>query len=194
MEISFVKAHVKQTLIATMFIVASAALPVKAQLSGADTQNWRQWRIVGEAQLSWLFFDIYQSRLLTSTGRFEQGADVSPHPLALEINYLRDISQKDLLKATQQQWQKLGFAKAAQQRWIAVLSELFPDVQAGDSLTYLTDGQTGQLMFKRLAQSDYEVIGYVADEELNDAFLSIWLSPQSNYAQLRQQLIGQVSR
>ena len=105
--------------------------------------------------------------------------DISPHPFALEINYQRDISRDQLLDVTDEQWQKLGFTQAYRQQWISELNTMFPDIKKGDELTYLTDGKNGQLIYRQAGSKPYQTVGYVNDERLNDAFLSIWLSPQT---------------
>ncbi|WP_083628872.1 chalcone isomerase family protein [Vibrio panuliri] len=174
----------------------TASLPTYssvAQGSQSDwrhVDNWQSWQQVGQAQLSILFFDIYQSRLLTPSGIYQQQSfDVTPHPLALTIEYQRNISQEQLLDATFEQWLKLGFAKQDAKRWIDQLSAIFPDIKSGQTLTYVTNGSTGKFVYSpQPSQSRH--IGSISDESLNDAFLSIWLSPKSEYADLRRQLIG----
>lgn len=173
------------------------AVPLQAQnVAGSsittDTSSWQQWQTVGEAQLTWFIFDIYKSRLKTPDGQYQVSGDVSPHPFALEINYQRDISKEQLLDVTDEQWQKLGFTQAYRQQWISELNTMFPDIKKGDALTYLTDGKNGQLIYRQAGSKPYQTVGYVKDERLNDAFLSIWLSPQTEFPKLRKQLIGQV--
>ncbi|EOB3551775.1 chalcone isomerase family protein [Vibrio vulnificus] len=138
--------------------------------------------------MSWFVFDIYDSKLVTPNGEFEVNADVTPHPLALEIRYLRDISREDLLSATEEQWQKMGIA--AKKPWRDSLELIFPNIKKGDKLTYITDGEKGRLLINRHDSDKAEVVGNVADQELNDAFLAIWLSPKTQYPSLRAKLIG----
>ncbi|EGQ7834088.1 chalcone isomerase family protein [Vibrio vulnificus] len=159
-----------------------------SQTGSADIETWQQWLTVGEARLSWFVFDIYDSKLVTPNGEFEVNADVTPHPLALEIRYLRDISREDLLSATEEQWQKMGIA--AKKPWRDSLELIFPHIRKGDKLTYITDGEKGRLLINRHDSDKAEVVGNVADQELNDAFLAIWLSPKTQYPSLRAKLIG----
>ncbi|MFN1618524.1 chalcone isomerase family protein [Vibrio rotiferianus] len=173
------------------------AVPLQAQnvvgLSETiTTNNWQQWQTVGEAQLTWFVFDIYKSRLKAPGGQYSVSSDVSPHPFALEINYQRDISKEQLLDVTDEQWQKLGFTESYRQKWRLELDTMFPNIKKGDELTYLTDGKTGQLIYRKVGSEPYQTVGYVKDERLNDAFLSIWLSPKTEFPKLRKQLIGQV--
>lgn len=170
----------------------SHAQTVAGSSASADTVRWQQWETVGEAQLTWFVFDVYKSRLKAPDGKYRVSSDISPHPFALEINYQRDISKQQLLDVTDEQWQKLGFSQFYREQWISELNTMFPNIKKGDELTYLTDGETGQLIYRRAGQAPYTTIGYVRDERLNDAFLSIWLSPKTEFPKLRKQLIGQV--
>lgn len=157
--------------------------------SPSQIHNWNDWPVVGQAQLSWLFFDVYQSQLLSPKGEYLVSQDVTPHPIALRIKYQRDISRKQLLDATAEQWQKMGYSRVKNSNWIEALSDIFPSIEDGDELVYVTDGSSGTFYFHRDTQRMLNV-GSIQDEELNDAFLAIWLSPKSEYPQLRAQLIG----
>ncbi len=157
--------------------------------SPPQQQIWKRWPVVGQAQLSWLFFDVYQSELLSPKGKYLVTQDVTPHPVALRIKYQRDISQKQLLDATAEQWQKMGYPRIKNTTWIEVLSGIFPSIEDGDELVYVTDGTAGTFYYNR-GTKKMLVVGNINDEELNDAFLAIWLSPKSEYPKLRAQLIG----
>lgn len=152
-------------------------------------EHWQNWQPVGQAQLSFLFFDVYQSTLLTPSGTYQQAFDVTPHPLALSIKYQRSISQQQLLDATLEQWQKLGFSAQDSRVWIKQLATIFPDIKTGQTLTYITNGTTGYFVYSPQPNQQQQ-IGMITDESLNDAFLSIWLSPKTEYSDLRKRLIG----
>jgi hypothetical protein len=136
-----------------------------------------------------LFFNIYHSQLLSPNGSYRLEPDISPHPLALSITYQRDISQQQLVDATLEQWQKLGYQPSVTQRWVNQLEHIFPDIQSGNNLTYVTDGVKGQFYFSPV-ERNHQLIGVIEDEAFNDAFLAIWLSPQTEYPRLRERLIG----
>lgn len=181
--------------VASLVVMGSFALqaqPVGNSKNADKMSSWEGWKTVGEAQLTWFIFDIYQSRLKAPDGKFIVNGDVSPHPLALEINYQRDISKQQLLDVTDEQWAKLGFTESYRKSWINELNRMFPDIKKGDELTYLTDGKTGQLLYRQAGIAQIKTVGFVQDERMNDAFLSIWLSPNTEFPKLRKQLIGQV--
>ncbi|MEL7291777.1 MAG: chalcone isomerase family protein [Pseudomonadota bacterium] len=183
----------KVVLVAAVFLgLINSALAASVDESKAD---WRVWPKVGEAQLSMLFFDIYHSRLLSPTGQYQLEEDVTPHPLALSITYQRDISQQQLLDATIEQWQKLGYNPQQIEPWAKQLASVFPNIEEGTNLTYVTDGKTGRFYyFKNSSEGQIGVspqqIGNIDDESFNDAFVSIWLAPNTEYPKLRSQLIG----
>ncbi|NVJ56624.1 MAG: chalcone isomerase family protein, partial [Vibrionaceae bacterium] len=104
------------------------------------------------------------------------------------IDYQRDISSQQLLEATDEQWQKLGYQTPMRKQWLVQLKTIFPDIKKGQQLAYVTDGKTGQFYYQHKGQVD--AIGSISDETLNDAFLAIWLSPNTQYPKLRKQLIG----
>lgn len=174
-------------ILVTYLVVTASALA--SVVSDRVEQDWRNWSKVGQAQLTMLFFDIYHSQLLTPSGRYTLDPDITPHPLALSITYQRDISQQQLIDATLEQWQKLGFPATQTQQWAEQLASIFPNIKKGHSLTYVTDGVQGQFYFSE-QQASIKLIGVIEEEQLNDAFLAIWLSPDTEYPSLRERLIG----
>ena len=155
----------------------------------AKESHWPQWQRVGQAHFTWLWFDVYDSTLRTPNGKYVS----LKSPLALQITYRRSISAEDLLTATEKQWKKLNFKKNEITQWMATLNKVFPSVEEGDQLVYQSNGKTGTFYFKPIAQSDFKTIGEIKDTTFNRAFLSIWLSPESQYPELRNQLIGGTS-
>jgi len=167
----------------TMYANVTSALGVD------ERENWKSWQPVGQAQLKVLFFDIYQSTLLSPDGLYRRSEDITPHPLALSIHYQRDISQKQLIDATDEQWEILGYSASDRSTWIRQLESIFPDIEQGQKLAYVTDGKVGHFYYDRYGQ--FVPIGAVDNETLNDAFLAIWLSPETQYPNLRRRLIGE---
>ncbi|WP_239502585.1 chalcone isomerase family protein [Vibrio astriarenae] len=168
----------------------SVAQPTSLQLES----DWKSWSKVGSADLNWLFFDIYQSHLFTPSGDYRLSHDVTPHPLALSITYERDIEAKDLLSVTYDQWLKLGYSDEQALSWLETISPMFPDISEGDQLVYVSDGADGEIYWLRKNSYRWQLMGNVTDELTNDAFLSIWLSPKTEYPRLRRQLIGMVTQ
>jgi len=160
-----------------------------SELSESVGREWQRWPVVGQATLSWLWLDIYSSQLRSPDGQYREEDDITPHPVALEIRYMRDITSSQLLEATQEQWQKQGYSQALIDQWVPMLASIFPSVKTGEKLVYVTDGTYGQFLYIP-REGEQKVVGNIGDEKLNDAFLAIWLSSKTEYQELRQQLIG----
>ncbi|MCC2614742.1 chalcone isomerase family protein [Aestuariibacter halophilus] len=136
---------------------------------------------VGEATLSVLFWDIYTSRLYSPDGNYP---GIQP-PLALDIEYLRDISADDLVQQTDKEWQRLGIDHQNVTDWLSMLSDLWPDIREGDRLTLRVEENGNSTFFY-----NHEAIGHIEDQAFAGHFLSIWLDPACRYPDVRKQLIG----
>ena len=136
---------------------------------------------VGEAKLRVLFWDIYHSELYSASGEFVEGQ----YPIALKIEYLRDIKAKDLLERTVDEWEKLGVSETLYSRWVPQIEQIWPDINKGDALT-LVVSEDGVSEFYFNEQS----IGKLQDTAFGSAFLSIWLDENCSYPKVRNQLLG----
>jgi hypothetical protein len=74
--------------------------------------------MVGQARLEFMIWPVYDSRLYSVDGNYQEGQ----LPLRLEIQYLRDVDAKDLVKHTQSEWQRQGLSHASAQQWLVTLS------------------------------------------------------------------------
>ncbi|MGL5048677.1 MAG: chalcone isomerase family protein [Shewanella sp.] len=139
---------------------------------------------VGRGEMDWLWFNLYKAKLMTPTGRYQQGQ----YPLVLDIEYYRDIESEDLLKATKDQWQHLAFAENDIQRWMGLLNAIWPDVKQGDHLSFkVIDGQTSLFFVNQ------QPLDMIHDANFAEAFLAIWLSKHTSRPNLRAQLLGEKS-
>ncbi|MCW8329361.1 chalcone isomerase family protein [Photobacterium sp. SDRW27] len=145
-----------------------------------QSSTWQAWRMVGDAQLKWGPWVIYDSELRTPTGYYQDNSD----ELALVIKYQRDIAREDLLEATGEQWEHLGVPADKRRLWLAHLSQIWPDVKKGDRLIFVIKNGDG------VFYQDNTKIGVMKDSEMSNAFLHIWLSPDTSYPHIRRQLIG----
>jgi hypothetical protein len=136
---------------------------------------------VGSAKLRVLVWNIYESALYTPSGEFE---GIVPG-LALEIEYKRNISKKAFIDYTRDEWQKQSLYKDESERWLADLRNIFPSVRKGDRLVLkVADALSSQFYFND------EFIGEISNASFTNEFLAIWLSEQSSYPDLRDQLVG----
>ena len=172
-----------RTLILTLLWLAVVSPPAYAI-------DWLSWRSVGSATFSWGPFTLYTSQLLTPEGRYE----ALNQDRALIITYQRKISSNELVDATRDQWQELGILKQEPQSetWLSMLKTLWPDVVPGSQLAFVFHHQQGQFWYRAsAAQKTFTPLGLPQSSSFSRQFLAIWLSPQTQYPELRKQLIGE---
>ncbi|WP_028022571.1 chalcone isomerase family protein [Enterovibrio calviensis] len=157
-----------------------------ASSSVASLEDWVWWKTVGSATLTWGFWKVYDSELRTPSGKF---ADDDALPLALVITYSRDIDADDLLDATVEQWEHLGFSATQIDEWLPKMKGAWPDVKEGDRLIYVLSDKGGQFVYQPL-QGKLQPFATLEDMSLARAFSDIWLSPKTAYPSLRLALIG----
>jgi len=137
---------------------------------------------VGEGEMTYLFWTLYHAQYYRGTVT-EQGAKVSKQ--ALKIRYMKSIDNKDLVEATIDQWQHLGYPNEDIAKWAAPLNSLWPDVEPGETLTLVVKpGGESRFYFND------GFIGAIYDTSFADAFLSIWLSEKTSEPKLRRKLLG----
>lgn len=137
-------------------------------------------KLVGKARFTVLFWDIYDSTLYSPSGEFNDDTD----EFVLNITYLKDINNKDLLDRTVEQWKHLGLPKSAYQPYLKNLLTLWPDIYEGDSLTMHVDNQGTRFYHNQ------SLTGSITDLGFGQMFASIWLSPNTSQPAIRAQLLG----
>ncbi len=147
-------------------------------LAASPTQNLNP---VGSATLKVLFWTIYDSYLYTPNGIYD---GVEPG-LALQINYRRNISRSDLIDRTRGEWQKLDLYQTGCEEWLGALEAMWPNLKRGDELILQVDKDLNSNFF-----FNGELIGSIEDSRFTESFLAIWLSENSSYPRLRNQLVG----
>ena len=138
---------------------------------------------VGSALFSVLFWDIYNSTLYTESGKYIKGS--AQQTIVFKIDYLKDITRDDLIERTVEQWQHLNISELEYQQFLPILTEIWPNISAGDSLTLFIKDE------KSLFYFNDTYIGNVNHESFGPLFLSIWLSPKTSQKLLRKQLLGE---
>ncbi len=152
-------------------------LSLGAFSAGLGANPAAQLKLAGEGQVNWLFWNLYQVRLYSSDGRYQPGR----YPLALKVDYQRDIDREALIEATRREWQRLEVSW--QRSWLQNLERTWPSVKEGDQLLLWVDDQ-GRSQFYYNSQP----IGALDDPAFAPAFLAIWLDPESRASDLRRHL------
>lgn len=141
-------------------------------------------KTVGEGSYRYLFWQLYDARLATKSGSFENYQQSAPVLLAL--TYKRDISKQQFIDATIDEWRKLGYSsEEQQQQWATELQRLWRDVKKGDTLAALLQAD-GSVSF----YLNDEQTGTLESTEFAKAFFDIWLHPDTSAPKLRRQLLA----
>ena len=171
-----------------LFIVWSFSLSTPAvALQQPQTDmvpQFSQYQTVGEGKFSYWFWDLYQARLATTSGSFidyQQSV-----PLLLELRYLRDISKKEFIDATVDQWRiQAGTVQKQHKLWAGELNTLWRDVKKGDMLSAELHAD-GLISF----YFNQQPLGKTSDPAMGPAFFDIWLSEKTTAPELRQLLLA----
>jgi hypothetical protein len=139
---------------------------------------------VGSAKFSVLFWDIYHSTLYTKSGSYLHNS--SPDSLFFEIEYLRDITSNDLVDRTIEQWKYLEIAESEYSQFVPTLKAIWPDISSGDKLAMLLQNNQSVFYFNDVR------VGNIEAKEFSKLFLDIWLSPKTSETKLRNQLLGEI--
>ncbi len=141
-------------------------------------------RLQGEGQLRFFGMAVYRARLWVNED-FDT-AQPTHHPLALELIYSRRLTGRLIAERSLTEMRRSGEVSNEQaERWLAAMTEAFPDVQAGDRITGINHpGRTARFQVNGRFKAE------IADPVFAQRFFGIWLSPQSSEPALRQQLLG----
>jgi hypothetical protein len=137
------------------------------------------FKLVGTAEMKWLWFEVYQATVLTPTGT----CTPNQWPLSLNLLYKKNITAEQLIESTVDEWQRQSVDYRAQ--WVSKLGYIWPDVAPQDELILYVD-EVGISHFFYNSQ----FIGTIQDPLFAPAFTAIWLSDNTLKPALRNQLIG----
>lgn len=136
-------------------------------------------KTVGSTTFNWMFWKIYDIRLLTADGSYQEGQQ----PLALEITYARDIEGDQLVSSTIDEWERQQITW--KEDWSVRLTEIYPNIAEGDQLVLHVDEQNNSAFY-----FNKKPVGVIEDSEFTDAFLAIWLSENSRSQRVTRELTG----
>lgn len=156
---------------------ATPSLPpeLAADLPGAI------WR--GSGVMRFFGLHIYDLHLWSAA---PLAGDGSTQPLALALIYARKLVGAQIASRAIDEMRHIGpFGETQSAQWLAAMTRLFPDVQAGDRLTGVQrPGQAARFHFNGTLR------GELADADFARLFFGIWLSPSTSEPKLRAQLLG----
>jgi hypothetical protein len=142
-------------------------------------------RIQGEARLRFLGLHVYDIRLWTPRGPVP-AERWAVSPLALEIAYARALVGRLIAERSLKEMQRAGpVPPAVGERWLQSMTQIFPDVQAGDRITGLYSPDREARFFHNGKER-----GTVSDPEFARRFFGIWLADNTSEPSLRERLLG----
>lgn len=138
-------------------------------------------KLVGSANLSVWWWDIYNAELYNSEGMYRSNQG----PLVLKITYQREIQNDDLLEETAKQWQRFSIPQNKINSWLEQVAPMWPNVAENDTITFYIDNQKhGHFFFNE------EFMGSIPDPEFSEHFVNIWLAANGPYPKMTQELTG----
>jgi hypothetical protein len=147
--------------------------------------EWPAARVQGRAQLRFLGLHVYDIRLWTADAQVGP-EDWARRPLALEIEYARDLAGRRIAERSLEEMRRAGPITAdAAERWLQAMLQFFPDVRAGDRITGVQrpDGVVRFFVNGQLR-------GEKRDADFARRFFGIWLAPVTSEPRLRAALLG----
>ncbi len=139
------------------------------------------YRLVGEAELKFMFWSVYHSRLYSADGDYREGQ----LPLRMEIEYLLPVKRDALVVRTAKEWEQQGLLREQQEAWLQQLAQLWPDIEKRDVLALEVDTKGVSTFFH-----NDQPLGSITDQAFAGQFLGIWLSPQTSRPDFRKALLG----
>lgn len=150
---------------------AALGLPVFANID--PTTGLKRW---GSGEFRRFGFLVYEATLWA-------GDDPQLPPLALRLDYKRNLAGRAIAEASVKEMRALIGDDARLKRWGEQMAALFTDVQAGDFIVghYRADGAA--------FIHNGRPLGEIADPEFARAFFGIWLDPRTSAPGLRARLL-----
>lgn len=167
--------------VALCLLMLLAQPAAAAELPAAACSLLQTCRLIGEGQLRWWGFHVYDAALWSPTGRWQERS-----PYALDIRYARRVTGTQLAETSIDELRRLGIGdEAALARWGAAMKRLFPDVAPGSRLIGVHVPQRGALFY-----SATTYLGAIEEPEFARGFFAIWLDPRTQTPDLRTALLG----
>lgn len=159
------------------------ALPENLQALRGELAGERPWHRWGSGEMRWFGLTLYRATLWVA-GQAD-GALREDAPLALRLEYQRDIPGARIVAASVDEMQRLGVDAARLQRWEGEMRRLFPDVRKGDAITGVFLPGRGARFFL-----GGQALGEVNDADFARSFFAIWLDPRTRAPDLRAALLS----
>lgn len=144
-----------------------------APAEAASLAGLKPW---GKGQFRRFGFLVYEASLWA-------GDDPQRPPLALRLDYRRNIAGRAIAEASIKEMRRLVGDEGLLQRWGEQMQGIFPDVRPGDHIVgvYRSDGA-------RFYQNE-RLLGSISTPGFAEAFFAIWLDARTSAPELRAALL-----
>ena len=138
------------------------------------------YKLVGEVNYSHLFWDLYDAKLFSETGDFEE------NKFALVLKYNTKISRESVVKETINQLKKQKeYTEEELDELRTLLKNTFKDIKVDDTFIGIRENNTAYFYFK------HEKVLETKDLEFINLFFNIWLREDSQNPAFTKNLLGQ---
>lgn len=148
-------------------------LPAGAATLVDPTRGLRRW---GQGEFRRFGFLVYEATLWG-------GDDPLRPPLALRLDYRRNIAGSAIAEASVKEMRQLGADEALLRRWGPEMARLFPDVKPGDHIVGVYRPEGASFLFNG------RPLGEIPEPEFARRFFGIWLDPRTSAPDLRAALL-----
>jgi hypothetical protein len=148
-------------------------LPAFAAEPAAPVRGLRRW---GQGEFRRFGFLVYEATLWG-------GEDPARPPLALRLDYRRNIAGSAIAEASVKEMRQLGADEALLRRWGPEMARLFPDVKPGDHIVGVYRPEGASFLFNG------RPLGEIPEPEFARRFFGIWLDPRTSAPDLRAALL-----
>lgn len=139
----------------------------------------------GAGTLRWWGFRVYSAAFYTANRNDPPEVFLGKEPHRLVLQYYREISARDIVKATEMSLDKNpALDRAAVQPSFDRINALYVDVRKGDQYELVYEPGVGTSLVY-----NGTVVDTVAGEDFARALFGIWLSPYTLSTSLREKLL-----
>ena len=157
-----------------LLILLCLSFNVEAKKFSFDS---KEYMVFSQLDFTWYWLDIYHVKVWTLDNKLPD----YKQPFIMTYDYRRDITAKDLIETSQDEWRDLELCKSSQsQAWANELAKIWPDIKSGDSLTAWFNGEATCFYQKK------KFLGKIGGVAFSKAFFQIWLHPKSQTSKLRK--------
>ena len=165
--------QVRRALLGALALAPLLALPRPARASADAVRGLQRW---GTGRFRRFGFLVYDATLWA-------GDDPLRPPLALRLDYQRNIAGKAIAEASVKEMQRFVSDDSALQKWGDDMQAIFPDVKPGDHILGVYRPNGAHFYYNG------EAIGNIDSPAFAAAFFAIWLDARTSAPELRAALL-----